>query len=86
MLQKMAEIMEYATLLDVASAEADQWDRFATVIAFLVSPFGACERTWKPFNPVLGETFEMAVGADGTYFAEQVGCVNLQQNSINKPL
>lgn len=41
--------------------------------AFLVSPFGAAERTWKPFNPVLGETFEAHKLANAAYFlAEQV--------------
>lgn len=47
--------------------------RLALVAAFLVSPFGAAERTWKPFNPVLGETFEMDnVGNNVQFMAEQV--------------
>lgn len=46
--------------------------------AFLVSPFGAAERTWKPFNPVLGETFEADKLANNAYFvAEQVRCVRV---------
>jgi hypothetical protein len=47
----------------------------ALVATFLMTPFGACERTWKPFNPLLGETYEMeGLGPerDGRYFAEQV--------------
>lgn len=41
--------------------------------AFLVSPFGAAERTWKPFNPVLGETFEAdKLQNDAFFVAEQV--------------
>ncbi len=37
-----------------------------------MSPFGAAERTWKPFNPVLGETFELEGVNDGvSFFAEQ---------------
>eukprot|EP00775_Hariotina_reticulata_P003836 gene3836-4093_t len=59
MLQKMAEIMEYTELLDQANAAEDPYERIALVAAFLVSPFGAAERTWKPFNPLLGETFEL---------------------------
>jgi len=44
------------------------------VAAFLVSPFGAAERTWKPFNPVLGETFEAdKLQNDAFFVAEQVG-------------
>ncbi len=30
--------------------------------AYCVSPFGAAERAWKPFNPILGETYELEVG------------------------
>jgi hypothetical protein len=43
------------------------------VAAFLVSPFGAAERTWKPFNPLLGETFELeGLGSNVRFMAEQV--------------
>ena len=43
----------------------------ALVAAFLVTPFGASERAWKPFNPMLGETFQVE-GANGArYLAEQ---------------
>jgi hypothetical protein len=43
------------------------------VSAFLVTPFGAAERTWKPFNPVLGETFEAdKLQNDAFFVAEQV--------------
>ena len=50
----------------------------ALVAAFLVSPYGCAERAWKPFNPVLGETFELEgdlVAGGGRYLAEQVGGV-----------
>lgn len=47
--------------------------RIALIAAFLVSPFGAAERTWKPFNPVLGETFEAdKLQNDAFFVAEQV--------------
>lgn len=46
--------------------------RFALVVAYLVTPYGASERAWKPFNPILGETFELDVGNGVKYFAEQV--------------
>lgn len=71
-LQKMAEIMEYTELLDKADACDDQYERLAWVVAFCVTPFGAVERPWKPFNPILGETFELRVGNGVRYFAEQV--------------
>jgi hypothetical protein len=50
----------------------------ALVATFLVAPFGAAERAWKPFNPMLGETFELeglGKDKDGRFFAEQV-CKN----------
>ena len=51
--------------------------RFALVVAYLVTPYGASERAWKPFNPILGETFELDVGNGVKYFAEQVRCWGL---------
>lgn len=71
-LQKAAEIMEYTELLDKANACIDPNERFAWVAAYLVSPFGVAERAWKPFNPILGETFELDVGNGVRYVAEQV--------------
>lgn len=44
---------------------------FAIVVAFLVSPFSNIERPWKPFNPILGETFEWRDG-DLQFLCEQV--------------
>lgn len=40
--------------------------------AYAVSPFNCIERAWKPFNPILGETFELEVGKGVKYLAEQV--------------
>lgn len=71
-LQKMAEIMEYSHLLDKATTCEDEFERMAWVAAFFVSPYAANERTYKPFNPILGETFEYYEGNDLFYLAEQV--------------
>lgn len=78
-LQKMAEIMEYTSLLDKANDEPDEFRRAAFVCAFALSPYAANNRTWKPFNPILGETFELHVdgndgvgGKDVRYIAEQI--------------
>lgn len=71
-LQKAAEIMEYTELLDQANACEDPNLRFAWVAAYSVSPFGASERAWKPFNPILGETFELEISNGVRYLAEQV--------------
>ena len=45
--------------------------RLAWVTAFCIGPFGGNERTWKPFNPILGETFELDVGNNVRFLAEQ---------------
>ncbi|KAL2262409.1 hypothetical protein VTK26DRAFT_1403 [Humicola hyalothermophila] len=63
LLQRSAEQLEYAQLLD-AAARLDQADqRLAHVAAFAVSQFSnsrAKERAIrKPFNPLLGETYEL---------------------------
>jgi len=46
------------------------------VAAYAVTPFNAIERAWKPFDPILGETFELEVGSGVKYLAEQVGEIN----------
>lgn len=41
-------------------------------VAWAVSVYNAFQRTWKPFNPILGETYEL-MKEDGLRFvAEQV--------------
>lgn len=52
--------------------------RFAYLAAYCVSPFGSAERAWKPFNPILGETFELEVGNGVRYLAEQVRHQSMQ--------
>jgi len=45
----------------------------ALVAAFAISPYSATTRTAKPFNPILGETYEMLREDLGyRYIAEQV--------------
>jgi len=76
-LQKMAEIMEYPHLLTKAAKASEEAERMAWVAAFGVGVYASVERTWKPFNPILGETFTLPLmneeGAEeGVYLAEQV--------------
>jgi Oxysterol-binding protein len=59
-------------ILDQANAEEDPDLRMALVTAFCLGPFGANERTWKPFNPILGETFEIDMENGARFLAEQV--------------
>ncbi len=59
MLQRVTEEMEYSNLLDLASQCDDQWEQMAYVAAFTVSSYSTtATRTNKPFNPLLGETYE----------------------------
>lgn len=63
LLQKVAEQLEYAQLLDKAARQKSPTERLLFVTAFAVSQFSngrAKERAIrKPFNPLLGETFEL---------------------------
>ncbi|EFN59995.1 hypothetical protein CHLNCDRAFT_133152 [Chlorella variabilis] len=73
MLQCMGELMEYTDLLDKAAVTEDPYERLAWVVGFTMGPFGTIERPWKPFNPILGETFEYGKPDRGMkYIAEQV--------------
>ncbi|KAK1299505.1 Oxysterol-binding protein-related protein 3C [Acorus calamus] len=72
MIQKMAELMEYCHLLDLADQCEDPYMRMVYASSWAISVYFAYQRTWKPFNPILGETYEM-VNHDGiTFIAEQV--------------
>lgn len=63
-LQRVTEDMEHSTLLDSAADEAlaGTGKRAALVAAFVVSHYAATAgRTGKPFNPLLGETFDVVI-------------------------
>ena len=73
MLTKMSEILQYTALLDAAADEEDADMRLAYICALAISTYSANERTKKPFNPVLGETWEFQLPNDaGVYVSEQV--------------
>ena len=60
MLQKLVEELETSELLDKAAASLDQFEQMAYVAAFTASTFASLRfRTTKPFNPLLGETYEL---------------------------
>lgn len=60
LLQKCAQSMEYNSLLDRAATETDSLRRLALVAIHQVTALSICERTTsKPFNPILGETYEL---------------------------
>ncbi|XP_077519316.1 oxysterol-binding protein-related protein 1-like [Amblyomma americanum] len=59
-LQRISENMEYSELLVQADEAADPIDRIELVTAFAVSALSSnLERLSKPFNPLLGETYEL---------------------------
>ncbi|XP_072402131.1 oxysterol-binding protein-related protein 1 [Diabrotica undecimpunctata] len=59
-LQRLAEYMEYAYLLRKAAEQEDPIERLQLVIGFAVSALASnWDRLGKPFNPLLGETFEL---------------------------
>jgi hypothetical protein len=77
LLQRAAEILEYSNLLDQASQSSDPIERLMLVTAFAVSSLSANrvrERSIrKPFNPMLGETYELVREDRGFRFiAEKV--------------
>jgi oxysterol-binding protein 1 len=74
-LQKTAEDLEYSELLDQAATYPPRsMERLLKVAAFAVSAYGSTVgRTSKPFNPLLGETFEFVCPEKGFRFiAEKV--------------
>ncbi|XP_023322727.1 oxysterol-binding protein 1 [Eurytemora carolleeae] len=59
MLQRLVEDFEYSDVLDKAASCSDDYEQMAYVAAFTVSSYSTTAvRTGKPFNPLLGETFE----------------------------
>ena len=59
-LQRFSEDMLYSDLLIAAAKCRDQWQRLALIGCFAVSGYSVTSyRVMKPFNPLLGETFEL---------------------------
>uniref|UniRef100_A0A4W5L1A2 Oxysterol-binding protein n=1 Tax=Hucho hucho TaxID=62062 RepID=A0A4W5L1A2_9TELE len=75
LLQRVSEELEYSELLDIANRTEDPFERMLYIGVFSIS--GYAWATWrnryKPFNPVLGETYESHRKDRGfRYVAEQV--------------
>ncbi|KAM3724124.1 Oxysterol-binding protein [Dirofilaria immitis] len=74
-LQRISEDLEYSYLLDDGAEKTDSLEQMCFVAAFAVSAYSTTGyRTTKPFNPLLGETFECDRFEDLGWrsFAEQV--------------
>ena len=66
-MQRLTEDLEYAECLDAAAALGDGESclRLAYVAAFAISAYAnTAERIARPFNPLLGETYECDRSAD----------------------
>jgi oxysterol-binding protein 1 len=74
LLQRVAEDMEYTDLLDSAADIDDSTERLVYVAAFAASEYASTiGRVAKPFNPLLGETYEYVRPDKGfRFFIEQV--------------
>ena len=60
-LQAMAEAIEYLDLLDTAAKSKDSMERLLYVTVFAISTYSNAKyrSSRKPFNPLLGETYEL---------------------------
>uniref|UniRef100_A0AAQ5XYZ4 Oxysterol-binding protein n=1 Tax=Amphiprion ocellaris TaxID=80972 RepID=A0AAQ5XYZ4_AMPOC len=59
-LQRITEYMEHTYLINRACSLSDSVERMQAVAAFAVSAVASqWDRTGKPFNPLLGETYEL---------------------------
>lgn len=74
LLQRVAEDLEYSELLDQAATFEDSTLRTLYVAAFTASSYASTtKRVAKPFNPLLGETFEYSrPDKQYRFFTEQV--------------
>ena len=60
-LQAMAEPFEYSELLDTAAKQQDSLDRLLYIATFVIASYAPSKyrSSRKPFNPLLGQTFEL---------------------------
>ncbi|KAF4548641.1 putative oxysterol-binding protein 3 [Elsinoe fawcettii] len=74
LLYRVVEDMEFTNLLNVAAERADPCERMVYVAAFAASSYASTiGRVAKPFNPLLGETYELVRPDQGyRFFIEQV--------------
>ncbi|KAI9229241.1 MAG: oxysterol-binding protein [Piptocephalis tieghemiana] len=74
MLQRMAEDLEYSECLDRGIRQKGSTERMLFVAAYAMSNYSSTQnRVAKPFNPLLGETFEYVRPDRGyRYISEQV--------------
>lgn len=60
MLQRFSEQFDHMEMLEKAINSPDQFERMAYAMMFAIVPYSSTiGRNNKPFNPLLGETFEV---------------------------
>ncbi|XP_042249112.1 oxysterol-binding protein-related protein 7-like isoform X1 [Thunnus thynnus] len=75
LLQRVSEELEYSELLDIANQIDDPYERMVYMAVFSISGYAwaSWRYRYKPFNPVLGETYESDREDRGfRYVSEQV--------------
>ncbi|KAL1304319.1 hypothetical protein AAFC00_000722 [Neodothiora populina] len=74
LLYRVVEDMQYTDLLEIAADRTDSSERMVYVTAFAASEYASTiGRVAKPFNPLLGETYEYVRPDKGyRFFIEQV--------------
>ncbi|XP_073165249.1 oxysterol-binding protein-related protein 2 isoform X4 [Lepidochelys kempii] len=76
-LQRITEYMEHIYLIHKASSHANPLERMQAVAAFAVSAVASqWERTGKPFNPLLGETYELIRHNEAYTWTNPTCCVH----------
>ncbi|XP_029978544.1 oxysterol-binding protein-related protein 7 isoform X1 [Sphaeramia orbicularis] len=76
LLQRLCEELEYSDLLDTANDTPDPYQRMVYIAAFAISGYSTAtfRNRYKPFNPVLGETFECIREDRGFQFISEQVC------------
>uniref|UniRef100_A0AAY4CUP8 Oxysterol-binding protein n=1 Tax=Denticeps clupeoides TaxID=299321 RepID=A0AAY4CUP8_9TELE len=76
LLQRLCEELEYSELLDAADNTADPYERMVYIAAFAISGYATAQHRnrYKPFNPVLGETYECVRGDRAFRFISEQVC------------
>ncbi|XP_016058041.1 PREDICTED: oxysterol-binding protein-related protein 2 isoform X3 [Miniopterus natalensis] len=76
-LQRITEYMEHIYLVHRASCQPQALERMQCVAAFAVSAVASqWERTGKPFNPLLGETYELIRHNEAYTWTNPTCCVH----------
>ncbi|XP_024140149.1 oxysterol-binding protein-related protein 7 [Oryzias melastigma] len=76
LLQRLCEELEYSELLDTACNTPDPFHRMVYIAAFAISGYSTAtfRNRYKPFNPVLGETYECIREDRGFQFISEQVC------------